>query len=297
MDREIKIEARKQYFRYFRGWFILIGILAAVFLGLLAVNSLGSNVSRQNHSAPAERVYDNADVLTDTEEQKLREYIAKSEKKYGIDIVLVTINEEVESQGDWETVMCSIAEDFYDDNSFGYNQVSGDGVLLLDNWYEDENGSQKGSWLSACGKLEYSLDDYDIGTIYDEVYRYVDSNPYKAYRAYVTSVCEIISGGEMKKVEVPWIGVLIIPAIAVVVFALVNLRNPAARDTTAPNAYVSGGRPLMKNRRDDFIRKDLITKKIENNNHSSGGRSRGYSGGGVRRSSGGVRHGGGGRRR
>lgn len=296
MDREIKIEARKQYFRYFRIWFILIGILAVVFFGLFAVKMWGGAGKRQNQSAPAERVYDNADVLTDTEEQKLRDYIAKSEKKYGMDIVLVTINEDVESQGDWETVMCSIAEDFYDDNQYGYNRISGDGVLLLDNWYEDENGSQKGSWLSACGKLEYRLDDYDIETVYDEVYRYVDEEPYKAYKAYVTSVCEIVSGDEMMTVKVPWTGVLVLPVVVGVVFALINLRNPPAKDTTAPNAYVSGGRPVMKNRRDDFIRKDLITRRIQNDNHSSGSRSRGHSGG-VRRSSGGVRHGGGGRRR
>ena len=40
-----------------------------------------------------ERVFDNAGVLSDREEEKLRRLIAKREKQTGCDIVLVTLNE------------------------------------------------------------------------------------------------------------------------------------------------------------------------------------------------------------
>lgn len=293
MDKQIKKEARKQYIRYFRIWFIVIGIMAGIFAILLLGKALGNSGARQNTSAPAERVYDYADVLTDTEEQDLRDYIAKSEKKHGIDLVLVTINEDVESHGYWDTVMRDMADDFYDENNYGYNKVWGNGALLLDNWYEDENGSQKGSWLSTCGSVEYRLDSYDIDEILYKVGKKVESNPYEAYKTYVTQVCKMVSGGTT---VLPWACVFYIPVIVAVIFALINLRKAPAKDTTTATAYVSGGRPVIKSRRDDFIRKEVHTRRIQTSSSSSGGRSR-SGGGGSHRSSSGVSHGGGGRRR
>jgi len=293
MDKEIKKEAKKQYFRYFKTWFIVIGVMAVIYAVLCVGSWFANSGERQNNSAPAERVYDYADVLTDVEEQQLRDYIAKKEKKHGIDLVLVTINEDVESHGYWEAVMRDTADDFYDDHDYGYNKVWGNGALLLDNWYEDENGSQKGSWLSTCGSVEDRMDDYDIDDVLDAVARKVDDNPYEAYKAYVTEVCKKVSQGTTM---IPWIYVFFIPLVVAVIFAIAKLHSAPAKDTTSATAYVSGGKPVIKSRRDDFIRKDVTTRRIQTSSSSSGGRSR-SGGGGSHRSSSGVRHGGGGRRR
>ena len=51
---------------------------------------------RGNSQDPTERVFDYADMLTDEEEQNLREYIAECEEKIQADIVIVTISESVE---------------------------------------------------------------------------------------------------------------------------------------------------------------------------------------------------------
>lgn len=289
MDKEIKIEARKQYLRYFRIWFIVIAIMAVIFVALLATNLLGKgNNVRGNGSAPAERVYDLADVLTDGEEQSLREYIAACEDKHAIDLVILTINEDVESYGYYDSVMQDIADDFYDDNNYGYNMVHGDGALLLDNWYEDEYGSQKGSCLSTCGKVLNKLDDYDVDVVLDKVYRKVEDSPYEAYKAYVTTVCDMVSGGTG---IFSWGLVIFVPIIVAIIFALVNLRRPKAKVTTTSTTYVAGGEPRLNHREDTFIRKNVVTRRIQTNTGSSGG------GGGSHRSSSGVRHGGGVRRR
>lgn len=129
MDKEIKKEAGKQYLHYFRIWFVIIGLLAAVFVAAMVINMGKEGRTRTNNAAPAWRVYDEADVLTDEEERGLEEYIALCENKYHFDIVLVTVNEDVESQGYWDTVMMNLADDFYDYNNFGYDKVHGDGVL------------------------------------------------------------------------------------------------------------------------------------------------------------------------
>ncbi len=291
MEKEIKVEARKQYLRYFRIWFILIGIMAVVFLALLGMNLFkGGSKERGNQQAPVERVYDYAEVLTNEEEQYLREYIAQCESKYCIDLVIVTMNEDVESYGYWDTVMMNTADDFYDENLYGYNKVHGDGALLLDNWYEDENGSQMGSWLSTCGVVQKRMGDYEIEIVLDKVYDKVEESPYEAYRSYVSTVCEIVGRGE--SIQIPWGIVVVLPIIIAVVYACIHLQKSPAKDTTSATTYVAGGRPVINRKEDEFIRKNVVTKRIQTNNGGGGSR-----GGGSHVSRSGVSHGGGGRRR
>lgn len=295
MDKEIKREARSQYFKYFRIWFIAVGILAVIFIAVVGVNALTANKVRGNSNAPTERVYDYADVLTDDEEQRLREHIAGREAKYHIDLVLVTINEDVESQGYWETVMMNMADDFYDQNNYGYNMVHGDGALLLDNWYEDEYGSQAGSWLSTCGIVLDRLNDYEVDRVLDEVYYEVENNPYAAYKAYVDTVCKYASESGVS-LSIPWWFILLGPIVIAVIYAVSHLVQSKAKVTTNAKTYVEGGRVVVTASSDDFIRKNVVTRRIETSSSGGGGGYR-SGGGGSHRSSGGVRHGGGGRRR
>lgn len=293
MDKEIKREAWKQYLHYFRFWFIIIGIMAVVCVGGMILH-MGKNGTggRKNSSAPAERVYDYADVLNNEEEQKLRDYIADCEKKYHIDLVLVTINEDVESRGNWETVMMNRADDFYDENQFGYNKVHGDGALLLDNWYTDDYGSQKGSWLSTCGIVEDRLGNYEINQVLDAVYYKADYSPYEAYREYVDNTCKYVRAGE-NRIRIPFLGILLLPVLVAVIYAVSHLIHSSDKKTVPAAAYVADGKPHVRDQQDDFIRKSVVTRRIESG--SGGGSSSG--GGGHHRSSGGVSHGGGGRRR
>ena len=150
MENDVKKEAGRQYLHYFRFWFIGIGILALLCIVMAVVNRSRGDVPRTNNEAPAERVYDYADVLTAQEEEDLRRYIAETEKKLHIDIVLVTFSQSVEGADamaqyglrsqSWEQNMQDIADDFWDENHYGYNKgFEGDGVLLLHNWYEGHN--------------------------------------------------------------------------------------------------------------------------------------------------------------
>ena len=173
MEKDIKREALRRYLKYFKVWFIIAGILAVITIGAAVVHLLTPKTVRGNSQDPAERVFDYADMLTDEEEQNLREYIAECEEKIQADIVIVTISESVEydlqnpdlaeafhakevGSTDWSTAMRDLADNFYDYNNFGYDKVHGNGVLLLDNAYE----GQKGSWLSTCGNVYDYFGDY-----------------------------------------------------------------------------------------------------------------------------------------
>lgn len=81
--KKILREALRQYFKYFKIWFIIAGILAVITIGAAVVHALTPKPVRGNGQEPTERVYDYADMLTDEEEQSLREYIAECEEDSG----------------------------------------------------------------------------------------------------------------------------------------------------------------------------------------------------------------------
>lgn len=300
MDRQIQREAWKQYFRYFRFWFIITGIVVLITVGVIAVKCLPGRDSRGNASAPAERVYDYADVLTDAEEEELRACIAMCEEKSHIDIIIVTLNQEMgRDDRTWETNMMNYADDFYDDGKYGWNKEYGDGALLLDNWYEDEKGSQKGAWLSTSGKMENIIGAWEEGKVFDAMDVYIDTDYYKAYRAAVLELAEYGRDDDQLEVETgSLLGSFIFPVIVALVYAGVNLSQAKAKDTTVPATYVVNGRPVLRSKSDDFIRKSVVSHRIESSGGGSGGSShRGGGSHGSHISSGGHSHGGGGRRR
>lgn len=305
----VKAEAKKQYLKYFRGLFIVLAVLLVI-SGILFVRNLTKKpVPRTNTKAPQERVYDEADVLSDGEEEKLRKLIAKAEAEIQADIVLLTIDRPVEGReaqekygyrsDDWEQNMQDIADDFYDDELFGYDEEYS-GVLLLDNWYSDALGSQAGSWLSTGGIVFERFGDREVNRVVDEVYYVIEAggSAYKAYKAYVDEVVEIMGGSTpIVSMGMVILVALIVPVVVAGIFIACNSVSKEGKVTTNANTYVNGN---VRNNRisDDFIRKNVTSRRISNNSGSGGTRSSGGGGrGGAHRSSSGRSHGGGGRRR
>ncbi len=284
MGKETQKEAIKQFIRYFKIWFIVLGIFFVLWI-LSGISYIAEeNPVRSNASAPVERVFDRADVLSDEEEEKLRHLIAQTEEKIQCDIVLVTINQQVGiSDYEWEKNMRNLADDFYDQNNYGYDKVHGDGVLLLDNWYE----GQGGSWLSTCGRVYEQFSDADIDDVLTSVYYEVENDPFAAYSAYIEEISYKMDG------DIPFPGfLLVIPLIVMLVFVMVKMRSPLGKDTVSVNEYVAGGRPEFRAKTDQLVNKFVTRRHIPK--PSSGGSS---GRGGSHISSGGVRHGGGGMRR
>jgi len=91
----------------------------------------------------------------------------------------------------------------------------------------------------------------------------------------------------------PWILVGLVVAL---IYAAVNLHQNKAKDTTATNQYVDGKKPKINDTRDQYLRKNVVTRRIETSSSSEeAAPQRGH--GGSHRSSSGVSHGGGGHRR
>lgn len=282
----------KQYFSYFKFWFLALTIVG-IFAALAGVKHYADcGRGRGNTRTPEQRVYDNADVLSGEEEKALEQLIAKRERQTGCDFVIVTINEPVLSKfgytGDyyWEIAMRNLADDFYDENHFGYDTTGGNGSLLLDNWYEGEAGT----WLSTGGKVYERFSEEDIEQVLDAVYEKIETNPYEAYRAYVESVYRKMSGKDDWLMKLL---VVLLPAVVCIVFISANIKPKAGEKTVNSRTYVNGGKAKMNEERDIYLRKTVSQRRIETSSSSGGHRG----GGGGHRSSGGFSHGGGGRRR
>lgn len=304
MIDDLKKEAKKQYLHYFRFWFIIVGIVFILTVAMGIAYFIRINTPRLNTSAPVERVYDYADILTDEEEEKLREYIAKKEKEYKADFVIMTFSRAVEGSEarkqygydseDWEHNMMDIADSFWDENGYGFNKnFEGDGSILIDNRYE----GQRGEWLSTSGKVEASLGEWEVEEVLYAVDDYYDTNPYKAYRAYIDQVCYYLEGGGLSISDMGCyaLGAMVISSLVAAIYAASHLKKNKAQNNVAVNAYVAGGKPALRNKEDNFIRKNVVKRRIETS--SGGGGSHHSSGGGGHHTShSGASHGGGGHR-
>lgn len=289
----------REYFHYFRYAFIAFAAVFLVWIFAMIGNAgKETDLERTNTECTTqERVFDYADVLTAEEENKLREQIAEREAQVGADIVIVTLNEslkeyarEYDPNVSYDKFTMIYADNFYDEHKFGYNKPIGDGILLLDNIFREDDGKIY-TWLSTCGKAEYAYSTSMIDRILDDFYEYVDTDPYLAYKNFVDDVYRDLSSSE-SGVVMPWYVPVLIAAVVTVIFIVVNMTNRKGKKTTNQRSYVNGGQPKMRRKEDLFIRKSVTSRTIET---SSGGGSGG--GGGHHISSSGASHGGGGHSR
>lgn len=296
----------REYLRFFRIPFILIGILAVVTIVAAVIDS-GKNAevsaSTNIERTTTERVFDYADKLTDAEENALRSLIAEVETETQCDIVLVTLNESlVEYAAQYEAQIGPVpisqcvmvyADNFYDEHMFGYNMPYGDGVLLLDNWYREADGWVY-NWLTTTGRAEDKYSTAMIDNVINDVNALVEDDPYAAYVSYVENVRRDMTGGSMSNSSLGTVlqphYILIAALVIAVVFLLVNWSSKKGKRTTTDRTYVVGGNPTFRRREDRFLYKNVTKRKIEKSSSSGGG-------GGHHRSSGGHSHGGGGGRR
>lgn len=235
----------------------------------------------------SERVFDYADVLTDAEEEKLRELISKTEPQIGCDIVLVTIDEASYAS---DYAMMNLADDFYDQKQFGWNEPWGDGALYLDNWGRDVYGDAY-CWFSTCGKVEDRYSDDMIDELIDKVCEHVNEDPYDAYCTYIRTLRDDML--RSFHFRIPWTLAPLAGLIAAAVFISLNLPKKAGEVTTGKQTYIKNEDVTMLRQEDAFLSKNVTHVRVSTSGGGSGG---GGGGGGHHTSSGGHSHGGGGGR-
>ena len=289
----------KKFVRVFKipliifGVFLILGIACKI----IADNRPKVEFVRNNSQCTSERVFDYGEVLTDEEEDNLREKIAQAELICGIDIVFVTLNETLASYAkSYEDIIGYVqpyqysmvfADNFYDENAFGFDKAHGDGVVFVDNWYREADGGVY-SWLSTSGRAQSDLSTDDIESILDRALDYVEDDPAYAYGYLVELLTDYLNpnarlgdglGGGIS---------VLIGLVAGLIFFIANFGGKKGKKTVQARTYVKSGNADVRERQDIFLTKTVTRRKIET---QSG------SGGGGHVSAGGHSHGGGGHRR
>lgn len=274
--------------------FLVVGISCKVIVD----NRQKVEFVRNNSTCPTERVFDYADVLTDIEEEELRKKISKAELLCGTDIVIVTLNQSLEDYaksfegrlGYLEPYQYTMvfADNFYDENAFGFDMPHGDGVVFVDNWYRESDGGIY-SWLSTSGKARNQITTRDSENILDRALDYVDENPAYAY-GYLVELIEKHMNTNVRLGEDLGGGIsVLVGLVAGLIFFFVNFGGKKGKKTVQTRTYVKSGNADIIERQDIFLTKTISRRKIETQTRSGGG------GGHI--SAGGHSHGGGGHRR
>jgi uncharacterized protein len=312
----------KQYLRHFMVGFIIVAVMAAVFLFLYIrkVNKPSNMYESPNTERVygSKRVFDNADVLTAEQEASLEDYIHNAERLTCADIVIVTLNEsladyEPEYRAGYDIEVTPdkyvmvYADKFWEDNKFGYDcpqvldgtTATGDGVILVDNLFREPETGKIYTWMGTTGKAEDYYSDYQISYRLDNFYDYVDTDYYRACTRWVDGIIWDLSVDEEVDVHYP---VSIFGIIPIIVGAIVSLcyfasntSERVGKTTTTSETYLVA-EPSFPVKTDTFLRSDV--RKVYNppseSSRSGGG---GGGGGGHHSSGGGGSHGGGGHSR
>lgn len=309
----------KSYLNRFKVLLIITGAVLVLFLVLLFTVGLNKNTVtyvRGNYDEPTERVYDFAGLLTDDQEQSLRDMIAEKEDLIGCDIVIVTLNQPLSSyarefQSDLERnnggyynmtedkYVQVFADNFYDNYShgdpfypekaYGYNEPWGDGVILVDNWdRSDSVYNYAYNWIGTSGRCESRMSSGDIDNVLSDINDIVNEDPYGAYVRFVNDIVNIMQGNNtFAQNSVGYtIFVVIIAIVIAIIYLTKNLAANKGKVTTNKRTYVPSGKANILKQSDILLNVNVTHHTISS--------SSGSGGGGHHMSSGGHSHGGGG---
>lgn len=223
-----------------------------------------------------EKVYDFADLFTDSEEQDLYEKASNFMDKYNMDLAIVTISENNKSSE------VAYADDFYD-----YNDFDNNGLLFL----IDMDNRQ--IYMSTSGTAIKMYNDNRIDYLMDQVFQYMtDKDYYEGTSKYISLLSSLADKGYPKSGEsfVSDKTVILYSLIASFVITLIVMivlisKNKLVRKANEAKAYLV----------DDSVKVDVVEERLVSTHttktkieHDSGGGSSTHSG------SSGISHGGGG---
>lgn len=253
---------------------------------------------------PSEKVYDFADILSDSEEALLRESIYKFIKYAKMDVVILTINESYS----YDEYNENIAADFYDYNDFGIDFHEYSGILLLRNAnpsdpYYDMYTFGDAQLYFSFYRMNYILDSIgdNIGNkryylafsqFIDEVEKYYNLGIPDIYKDYYVG-----PNGDLIKRFNPPIAIAFIfsSIITFIIISILVKRNKMVIKPTKADEYLDVN-TIKYTEKVDAFRNSVTTSYTSSSGSggSSGGHS--YSGGSHSRGSSGRSHSSGGGR-
>lgn len=252
----------------FKAWTLLFVLLISVCL-------FPSDTVKAYTVVQGQKIYDDAGLLSDYEISQLSAQIVSVEKAQGIDIYILTTNDDQGYTSD------TYSDYFFDEGHVDKNIFKEDTVILLINMDYRE------VYLSCYGRCKDKFNSSRIHTITDAVASHLsDMEYFKACEVAIDNIDHYMET-DLFYFQV-WFQLLVACGISAVIVIIMAVSRGSHVTTTA-NTYLDQGHSRLRFHHDNYIRTVVTkTRKPQNNNSGGGGRSGGgpsghsHSGGGSR---------------
>lgn len=206
-----------------------------------------------------EKIYDFANLFSDTEEDKLYKNVKEFIDKTNLDMVIVTINYNNKNSS------MEYADDFYDYNDFGIGN-NYDGILFL---IDMDNRKM---WISTTGSAIQIFDSH-IDSILDDTYSYIkDKEYFECANTFISSSQSSYNFNKYFGLVFGIILAIVISILVPTIFCLIQKsKHKAIRLATEADRYLDKNSVEITNSQDIFIRSH--TSKVARSSSSSGGGS------------------------
>ena len=212
------------------------------------------------------RIFDNADLLSTSEEESLNSKLASVSDKYGIDVVIVTTN-----SNNRKSVM-AFADDFYDNNGF-----KKDGIILVVSMETYE-------WhISTSGLMSEKISDNMIDNMANHFMSYLNNgNYYSAFTSFISDVDYYASyTPQTPQAPKPNIVISIVGGLlaALITMAILKGQLKSVRKAYYAQEYVIPGSFVMTGYSDMFINSHVnrTPRPRQTNGGPGGGNGGGHS--------------------
>ncbi|MBA4686467.1 MAG: TPM domain-containing protein [Candidatus Galacturonibacter soehngenii] len=228
-------------------------------------------------SSPTTKVYDNANILSEAEEERLNELCREAANETKADFVIVTV-ERLDGKA-----ITAYADDFYDYQGFGFEKKEGTGTIFLLAMEEREITF---STSGACVEL-FSGSASD--RIINEVSSYLsDGDYYTGFETYIKMTKEYIeNGGKWSdSFLLDWVVSIVASLVVASIVVWIMCSGSKSKMTVNGYTYAIGNKSNVLKQHDVFQRTTTIRRHIDTTPKGGSG------GGGTRIGSSGNRHGG-----
>lgn len=266
-------------------WFKVVFFVLSVLLVWMAWDGLCLQVFAEN----TQKVVDEADLLTESEEEKLQKQLSKIAETYQCDVAVVTMN-AIDG-----TDIQYFTDEYYYENGYGYGDEL-DGIILL------VDMDTRKFHLATRGDAIRIFTDYGLETIDDLITPSLrKGNYYKAFAKFGSLAEDFIKEANSqepydvrhtyKEPMAIWLrllitfGVGLLAAVIVLIGLFAQLKSVGVEKKA--QEYIRAGSFRVTRQRDIFLYRNVSRRKIEKN--TSGG---GRGGSTTHKSAGGGRSGG-----
>ncbi|MGN0372762.1 MAG: TPM domain-containing protein [Enterocloster sp.] len=249
----------------------ITAVLAALLLAILfCIPAAAAGGDEEGFADEYYRLMDMADLLSDTEEQKLLNVLDEVSERQKLEVVIITTDTLEGSD------IVSFADDLYDYCQYGYG-TNRDGVLLL---ISKEN---RDWYISTCGYGITAFTDAGIQYIGGQMKSDLSAGNYAAaFRTYIEKCDEFITqartGKPFDKSSLPrspmsaiWVPISLIVGIAMAVITVGGMKAQLKTVRFQPEAknYIRDGSLNITQSRDLFLYR-TVTRTEKSRDEDSG---------------------------